>query len=47
MLVPNQRNMVFQLVPKLVYNVQQEYNKIAISRNKLLIQANYDQETVK
>lgn len=31
-LVPNQRNMVFQLVPKLNYNVARDYDKL---RSKL------------
>lgn len=35
-LVPNQRSMVYQLVPKLAYSVQNEFNKMSIDRNKLL-----------
>ena len=33
--IPNQRGMVFQVCPKLTYNVQNGYNKILIKKHKL------------
>ncbi len=46
-LVPNQRNMVFEIVPKLNYNLQKEFNKTAEERNKLLANGSNDQEALK
>jgi hypothetical protein len=33
--IPNQRGMVFQIMPKLTYNVQNGFNKILIKKHKL------------
>lgn len=33
--VPNQRSMVFQVHPKLTYNVSNGYNKILLAKHKL------------
>ena len=39
--------MVFEIVPKLNYNLQREFHKTAEERNKLLANGTNDQEALK